>query len=315
MKKLALALLSVLFASGALAQDYDVAVSGYNWLCAIDPPFVRDGVEFSPGGAVEENTSVRSIAAAGNGRILAAIAGTDVEIVELRSDLTRRPFFAGVSGSVARLLVADAAGTVYVIATTGNVPSLLEISPAGALVSNQPFPYLPRSIDLAADQCTLFAATGSNAILRYDVCTRTPLSSFVSLPFGSTSQSLRILPDGGLLVAANDDILRYDAAGTVVRTYDLGNYEPGALALGNGGSTILTGANCEAIVFEIDLATGAILREIPQQFVDRTGTIVARGGFTAAIGALAATDVPLRGPIFLLTLGLALAFGAVWKLH
>jgi hypothetical protein len=309
-------LVVLLFAFGATAQEFDIAVAGKNWLCGVGVPFVRDGVEFSPGGAAEENTNILTIAAGGRGRILAGVNGTDVEIVELHPDLTRTPFFAGVPGSVARALVVDAAGTVYVIATAGVAPSLIEISPAGTLVSNQPFPYSPVSIDLAADQCTLFVADGTSNVRRYDVCANTPLANFVSLPFGSTGSFLRILPDGGIVVSlSTGNIVRYDAAGTLVRTYDLELYFSGALALGNGGMTLLAGADCERRVIELDLATGTVLREIPQQFVDRARDIVSARGFTAAIGALAASDVPLRGPLFLLTLGLALAFGAVWKLH
>lgn len=315
MLSLLFTLIASLFALSAAAQEFDIAVAGKNWLCGVGVPFIRDGVEFSPGGPVEQDSTIVSIAAAGRGRIFAAVKGTDVEIVELHANLTRTPFFAGVSGSTPELLVVDAAGAVYVVARTGLAHSLVELSPAGTLVSNQPLPISPRDIDLAADQCTLFAVDGTNRVLRYDVCANATLADFVTLPPGTGGEFVRILPDGGVLVSTSaGDIQRYNAAGTFVRSYDH-PYFAGALALGNGGTTVLAGADCDRLVVEIDLATATVLREIPQQFVDRARSIVSSRGFTAAIGALAPSDVPLRGPLFLLTLGLALAFGAVWKLH
>ena len=317
MKRVLLALALLLATVSAAAQDYDVAVYGWNVTCGIDPPNTSHGLEFPPD-AVEENTNLSTIAAAGGGRILGAVRGARIELVAIAPDRTRTPFFTGINGQRTLEMVVDAAGTVYVItapsaAATPN--TVLEISPAGTLVDTAPFPFEPASIDLAADQCTLFATDHTNRVRRHDVCANAPLTDFVTLPFGSIAGHVRILPDGGVLVTTGaNEIRRYDPNGVLLRTYTH-PYLNGPLALGSHGTTLLIGADCDRRIVEIDLVTGNVLREIPLQYVDRPFDIVSGRGFTAAIGPLAANDVPLAAPLTLMLIAVAVVFAAVWRMH
>ena len=80
-------------------------------------------------------------------------------------------------------------------------------------------------VDLASDQKTLFYTSEGRLIKRYDVAARAQLDDFANLsdrdaPSGRLF-ALRILPDGGVLVADNVNIKRLDAQGTLIQTYDV----------------------------------------------------------------------------------------------
>ena len=77
-------------------------------------------------------------------------------------------------------------------------------------------------IDLAADDCTLYYTSAGPNVKRFDVCSNTQLADFnsVPLPAGSETCTVRLLPSGGLLVAAMDAIVQYDAGGNVAAKID-----------------------------------------------------------------------------------------------
>ena len=76
-------------------------------------------------------------------------------------------------------------------------------------------------VDLAADGCTLFYTSIGPNVKRYDTCASTQLPDFNAAPLpGGVTHDLRILPDGGLLVASGAVIARLDASGALVQTYD-----------------------------------------------------------------------------------------------
>lgn len=287
----------MLFAAAApvLAQDYDVVVSGFNTTCFIDPPLASAGLEWVPG-VVEPNTNVNDIAAAGGGRVYAVLDVPRVQIVEVHPDLTRTPLFTGAEGYRGYELVVDRTGNVYVRATNGPNAFIVAVSSTGSLIGIQPFVNDARSIDLAADQCTLFAHS-SAAIVRHDVCTGTPLANFIAVT--DFRGDLQIAPNGDVLHAGYFDVptpgpavRRYDAAGTLVRTYSLTDSNSGAIGIANGGTSMIVGDECTQRLVEVDLTTGAVMREIDLQYLNSFTSIVSRRGFTAAIGALAASDVP-----------------------
>lgn len=75
-------------------------------------------------------------------------------------------------------------------------------------------------IDLAPDGCTVYYTSVGPNVKRYDTCARAQLPDFNAAPLpGGTTHDLRILPDGGLLVASGEVIVRLDAAGALVQTY------------------------------------------------------------------------------------------------
>jgi hypothetical protein len=315
MRTLALVVLMAgLNASGQAPQPFDVAAAGgEHAACGIGVPFFEPYIEFL-GISVEPDTDIDFIAAGGDGRVL-ALVGT--RIVEIRPDLTRTPVFSGIDGVFGHGFVVDAAGNMYLSTAQGR---FFAIRPDGTIRTE--FALNPAFMDLAADQCTLFYSSQSGApgIHRFNVCSGAPLPDF--LP-GVDVGGIKILPDGGLLrlpdlilPAPGEDsrVFRYDAAGTLVRTYPV--LEDGvSLALGRAGHSMFVGSDCfgEGIVREYDLATGTLLRSISFEF-NHPRTIVANDGFTAALGPLAAAAVPSLSTTMLVVLGALLALLAVRRL-
>ena len=85
-------------------------------------------------------------------------------------------------------------------------------------------------IDLANDSCTLFYTSQGPNVKRFGVCSDRQLQDFNTAPIpGGYTGTLRILPDGGVLVATANEITRLSSAG--VR---FGHWRaPGVLQLGN----------------------------------------------------------------------------------
>jgi len=129
------------------------------------------------------------------------------------------PFGSGYSSSTESVVI-DGAGNVYIGQPDGTA-DVLKFDAAGNPLGSFDVPTENRGsdwIDLAADQCTLFYTSEGTRILRYDVCTSTPLADFASGLHGAAF-ALRILPDGGVVVADTIDVHRLDASGTIVGTW------------------------------------------------------------------------------------------------
>ena len=77
-------------------------------------------------------------------------------------------------------------------------------------------------LDLAPDGCTLFYTSVSADVKRFDVCTNTQLPVFNSGPLpGAFTHDVRVLPDGGVLVANANVITRLNQFGAVTQTYEV----------------------------------------------------------------------------------------------
>jgi hypothetical protein len=114
-------------------------------------------------------------------------------------------------------------------------------------------------IDLAPDQCTLFYTSEGVSIKRYDVCADAQLPDFTTSLHGP-AYALRLLADGGALVADTEDIHRLDASGVIVRTYTVPDeFLLFALTLDRDGSSFWVGDYESGNAYRIDIATGAIL--------------------------------------------------------
>src|SRR5207244_4299459 len=66
-------------------------------------------------------------------------------------------------------------------------------------------------IDLAADQHTIFYDSESGIVRRFDTATNTQLANFTS-SLGGNSFALRLLTDGGALVAHSSNVLRLNSS-------------------------------------------------------------------------------------------------------
>jgi hypothetical protein len=157
----------------------------------------------------------------------------------------------------------DPAGNVYVgqAECTGDI---LKFDAAGNLLAAFDVAVGNRGtdhIDLAPDGCTMFYASRTQDIFRYDVCTNTQLPRFNAQPLpGEAAFHLRLLPDGGLVVADAQAIVRLDAAGNQTQMYWVPG-EPnywGGLDIGGDGTFWATNA-VNGNVYKFDLQSGAVL--------------------------------------------------------
>jgi len=180
-------------------------------------------------------------------------------------------FGSGYSGSVESILF-NAAGEAY----TGEVDGANDIrhfTATGTPIASFNVAIEDRGadwIDLAADQCTMFYTSEGFQIKRYDVCTDTQLADFAT----STDRplyALRILPDGGVLVANTVDIKRYDSSGTEIDSYDVtGITDWFALNLDGDGTTFWSADFGTGEVCRFNIATGGGLNN--QDICWNTGT-------------------------------------------
>jgi len=116
-------------------------------------------------------------------------------------------------------------------------------------------------IDLAADQCTLYYTSEDTVLRRFNVCTNTQLSNFVTAPAGSC-YAHKLRPNGDIVVACRAAAYRYSSAGTLLRTYPAAGLTPAAgnlfaLNLDPDDATFWTADFTSHEVYRINLATGA----------------------------------------------------------
>ncbi len=124
-------------------------------------------------------------------------------------------------------------------------------------------------IDLAADQCTMFYTSEGVSVKRFDVCANAQLPDFATGLTGDNAYALRLLPTGGALVADTQQIVRLDADGNVIQTYDAEG-EDGwfALNLDPNGTSFWSADFNTADVVKFDIATG----DVQEQFNTGTGS-------------------------------------------
>ena len=158
-------------------------------------------------------------------------------------------------------IVFDAAGNFYVGHADGN-RDIEKYDAAGNLLAVYDVATTARGsdwIDLAADQQTMYYTSENFEILRYDVATGTQLANFADFNQRPTF-ALRILDDGGVLAASSRSILRFDAAGNIIQTYDVAFHDNWfSLNLDPDGTSFWSGDFGTGQFHQFDIATGALL--------------------------------------------------------
>jgi Ca2+-binding RTX toxin-like protein len=97
-------------------------------------------------------------------------------------------------------------------------------------------------------------------VKRYDVCADQQLADLTCALPGSNAFALRLLPEGGLLVADREAIHRLNASGTVVQTYDVSGQDFWFAAnLAPDGKSFWSGDIGSGNFFKFDIASGAVL--------------------------------------------------------
>ena len=114
-------------------------------------------------------------------------------------------------------------------------------------------------ITLAPDGCTIDYTSEGTSVKRFDVCTNAQLADLATGLPGSAAYALQLLPDGGLLVGDSQVIVRLNAAGQVVQTYDApGEDSWFAVQLDPTATSFWAADFSTADVKKFDLATGAV---------------------------------------------------------
>ncbi|HLK33019.1 MAG TPA: hypothetical protein VKT29_08005 [Terriglobales bacterium] len=140
-------------------------------------------------------------------------------------------------------------------------------------------------IDLASDQKTLFYTSEGTHVKRFDLSTSTQLPDFNSTALaGRAAYAVRIMPDGEVLVADTDRVVRLDASGNVAQTYLATSLEPNnespalfGLALDPDGKSFWTADLVAGTVWKVDLAHGSIDTTISTGSSDVGGIAVFNG--------------------------------------
>ncbi|HEY2940896.1 MAG TPA: Ig-like domain-containing protein [Vicinamibacteria bacterium] len=160
-------------------------------------------------------------------------------------------------------LAFDAQGNMYV-GQADDTGDILKIDPAGNLVASFDAAVGARGtdhIDLGTDGCTMFYASRTQDVLRFNVCTNTQLPNFNTQPLpGFAAYHVRALPDGGVLVADTQVIVRLDASGNQIQLYSAPgeqNYWGGVDITGDG--TFWASNAATDNIYKFDLQSGAIL--------------------------------------------------------
>jgi hypothetical protein len=170
--------------------------------------------------------------------------------------------FGGGYNTDPESIVFDSSGNAYV-GQADVSKEVLKFSPSGSpLGSFAPTPEDRGTdwIDLASDQCTLYYTSEGTIVKRFDVCTSTQLNDLASGLPGSAAYAVKILPDGGALVADSQSIVRLSGAGLI--TQDYGSSETAtwfSLALDPDGTSFWAGDLITGDVKKFDLATGTVL--------------------------------------------------------
>jgi len=110
-------------------------------------------------------------------------------------------------------------------------------------------------IDLASDQCTIFYTSQGSSVLRYNACSKQQLAPFATGL--NTGLGLKILPDGGLLVADKQDIVRFDSGGRKIMTYNLSGESCWvSVALDSDNASFWAADYCSSDVVQFNLDSG-----------------------------------------------------------
>jgi hypothetical protein len=163
-------------------------------------------------------------------------------------------------------IVRDEAGNYYVGegGSNGTSRTVLKLDSAGTQLASFDvavdgfFGFGNIWLALAPDQCTLYYTFEGPAVKTFNVCTDTQGPDFATSLPGERASNLRLLADGGALVANGQFVVRLNHSGAVVQTYELAATTLQALNLDPDLTSFWTAAN-DGQIFKIDIASGSTL--------------------------------------------------------
>lgn len=168
-------------------------------------------------------------------------------------------------------------------------------------------------IDLAADQTTLFYTSEGRLIKRFDLATNTQLADFATLagPRGpNVAFALRLLSDGGLLVADRSNVKRLNAAGVEIQSYDVAGEDTWfSLNLDPNGTSFWSGNSSSGNLYKFNIATGALEQTISTGAAGLLFGVSVFGEICAGCGSVN----PVPEPAHYLGIGLGVLALAIWR--
>ncbi len=211
------------------------------------------------------------------------------------------PDFGSGYDAAPESIVFDADGNAYVGQAEG-AADVLRFDRSGRLLRRYDVRIEERGsdwIDLAGDQCTLVYTSEGSSIFRHDVCEDRRLTPFATGLPGTSAYALRLLPDGGLLVADNERILRLDGSGDIVTRYDAAGIDDWfALNLDPDGTSFWSASLSAPDVFRFDIESGDVLARFAVETSSTDiGGLAVRGERTAARGGAWLDSVPTPGTL------------------
>jgi streptogramin lyase len=123
-------------------------------------------------------------------------------------------------------ILFDKVGNIYVGQADGT-KDILKYDAAGNFLMRYDVAVEDRGsdwIDLDADQQTMYYTSEGTTVKRYDVVNNIQLTDFATGLPGTDAYALRLIPaaaGGGMLIANTELIVRLDASGNVIQTYDV----------------------------------------------------------------------------------------------
>jgi hypothetical protein len=196
-------------------------------------------------------------------------------------------------------IVFDSGGNAYVGQADGSQQVLKFDSSGNFLAASSPMRENRGTdwIDLAADQKTLYYASEGTHVKRFDLSANMQLSDLNSEPLPAANEidvayALRILNDGGVLVADTDRVVRLDSSGNIVQTYLASCIEPSnpnpslfALTLAPDGMSFWTadyfaGTVVNVSIATLDIATPCVVKstiQVPLQEGQTVGGVLVFG--------------------------------------